>query len=701
MTSSRARLPLPFGEGLDRTTGPMAVGATAQEDLRNVHLLDGFAYLSNGSVEAAECTDPADDLPMTAVMAGLSFKAQGVGLLIAYRSETRAVKIFRVTRAGTAPLHVADWFTLAEGAQEPPQFWMAEVAGQMFMAHDETALSLREATVGYDPATTELTPITAEWAHEDGIRFRGITAHLGAYLCGWGYGSATEARSDLVRMSLPGEPTVFQLRHYESIGQRADQILSCFSTGHTLLCFKQAESWEHFGTDRHNFGKRQLDPMCGILAPHLGVVVDSDAAGGAGTCYLWTPLGPRASTGGAPVDLELPLGIFFPEPSDLAALGSAKTAFAAYLPSRRQVRFHFDERYYAFDIVRKQWSYGELGYTAACAFALPGIAADASEPGIAAALEVITDVYGEELSTRDVTLRWTNGSMVGDELLELWIKQAAGDWTLSATIPVEADDTQEHTFDELGANEDEQFQIRASRNGEYREEYRSDDPADWPATSYLAYTTEDSVPVLEAIVWDAESETAEHVTLAWTGTDPGRDTRVWKKIGAGAYAQIATVGAGLNTYDDAPDFGSETGEDLTYYIDQDGGTPSNEETLADLGLPAPQTLAQMGATNRWYEYEVGWDMPANMSDLVTRVEDDYLCNGNYAAQVVTVAGAAGATNTVQKDSAMDPNGNQPIVSSVRARHEVTIGMTTFTSAWRTINVNLEIAPDETAHNSCP
>lgn len=689
MTSTRARLPLPFGAGLDRTTGPMAVSGTAQEDLRNVYLSDGFAWLRKGSLTAAECIDPTDDLPMTTVIAGGPFKAQGTGILVAWREESGDVRIFRVTRAGETPQHIAKWFTLADGAQTPPLCWMAEVAGQMFFAHDEVALSLRAPTVGYDPAAGALAPITAEWAHEDGIAFRGITAHLGAYLCGWGYGTSSEARSDLVRMSMPGDPTTFQLRHYESIGQRADQVLACFSTGHTLLCFKAEELWNHFGSDRSNFGKRQLDPLVGLLSPHLGVVVDADVEGAAGTVYVWTPLGPRASNGGVPVDLEFPLGIYFPEPADLALLGDAKRAFAAYLPARRQVRFHFDERYYAFDVVSKQWSYGEMGYAPACGFILPGIQAeDGAQPGLAAALAIASDVVGAAFS-RDVTLRWTNGSMVGDEELELWMKIAAGAWTLMATVPVEADDTQDHLFSGLAANTSHQFQIRASRGGEYRDAYPGVDPTAWPATSKLTYVTSSAAPVL--VLTNAN----DHIHLAWTNTDLTAASRVYKKLDAGAYVLLASPVAGVDHYDDSFDVGDEVGKTATYYVDQVGGTVSNAEATV-LAVPTMQDLAQVAPTDRWYQYAIDWT-DNNLSDVVTRIEDNYQAGLGYQARIVTAAGATDHTQALEKNSAMDPNGNQPIVASVRARHEVTRAAVTYVSAWVVLVVNAEVAPDETAH----
>lgn len=499
MSTTRARVQLPLGAGIDRESGPMVRDASAQEDLRNVHLHRGFAYLRKGSVEAAALLDPDDDAPMTEVLAGEHFKAAAVGIVVAWRESTRGVHVYRITRAGASPQHLGLWFTLAAGAAEPPRIFLGEVAGHMWMAHDEAAITLRAVTVGYDPTSGDLVPLTAAWAHcttidpagaenairyrkraavdldvtvtyvdpvgnnvplsvavaggditvtletdgasavvstaaevlavleadddvlelvaaaldpddggledgsgvmtaiaetpiaNDGIRFRGVTEHLGAYLAGWGYGTEREAHPEYVRMSLPTEPGTFELQHYAAIGQKGDAVLRCLSTGGTLLCFKAFEHWEHFGENRRSFGVRRLDPLVGILSSRLGIVIDQDGTGAA-IAFVWTPLGPRLSNGGPLIDLAIPLALFTPEPEDLAALGNPDEAFAAFLPDRRQVRFHFGERYYAFDLIAKQWSYGELAFEPSCGFLLPGVADVAVPAGSVSDLEVIEDI---------------------------------------------------------------------------------------------------------------------------------------------------------------------------------------------------------------------------------------------------------------------------------------------------------------------
>lgn len=482
---------LPFGSGLDRDTGSMAVPATAQEDLRNVILTEGIAFLDKGLIETAAFLDPDDDEPMDVILAGLALKVENAGVVVALRESTGEVHVYRVTRAGTTPSHLGVWFTLNASALTPPVIQLAEVSGLLFMAHGEDALSLRATTAYYDPETSALYPLTAAWAHGTsinpagnnnaikyrpigslavpvtvtyvnpgtpaaafsvvvvggaitvnlatdggsvvtttanavitgieasgpasalvavalvtgetgaglvaavsstpivgGMRFLGVIEHLGAYLSGWGYGSEIETRDDLVRMSMPGEPTVFRLQHYFPFGQKGDPVRSCASIGKTgLIVYKSEETWVQTGTDRSNFGKEQLDPKVGIAGPRLVVVFDGGA-------LAWTHLGPRICLGATPIDLAIPLALYASGPSDLAATSEARLGFACHFPDRNQIRFHFGNRYYGFHLVTKRWSYGELTAPPSCAFLLPGAGDAEVQPGLVGTFSILSDVIG-------------------------------------------------------------------------------------------------------------------------------------------------------------------------------------------------------------------------------------------------------------------------------------------------------------------
>lgn len=495
----RPKLSLPFGSGLDRDTGSAVVPATSQEDLRNVHLTQGLAFLRNGSEVTATFIDPDDGGAIDVLVAGLALKVENAGVVVGYRSSTRKLHVYRVTRAGGSPSYLGLWGTIDASAVAPPIVWLAEVSGLLFMAHDEDSVTRRLPTAYYDPTAGALYPLGASWAHAntispggtnntirawpvaalgtvitleyvdpggvtaafsvtvagsaitvhlaraasavtttandviaglqasapasaliavavdpgsdgtglvsalapvtidagDGIRFRGVTDHLGAYLAGWGYGTEAENRPDFVRLSLPDDPTTFRLQYYESIGQKGDSVLVCLTLGLSgLLCCKAEETWNHTGTDRSNFGKQQVDPTLGVLTGKLGIVIDDADGNGNALALIWSKLGPRVSNGGGLVDLAQPLAIDRPAPTDLSPEGDPSTAFAVYLPNRSEVRFHFGQRFYAYSLLNKKspWSYGEMAVAPTCGFLLAGSGGANVEAGSAGSLMVTSDV---------------------------------------------------------------------------------------------------------------------------------------------------------------------------------------------------------------------------------------------------------------------------------------------------------------------
>lgn len=692
MTSSRPRVPLPFGGGLDRDAGPIAGDSTAHEDLRGVHLARGLGTLAKGlGLTASAFLDPDDDAPMDVLIAGTELQVQNAGVVLGYRTSTRQVHVFQVTRAGLNPVHIGVWFTLASGAAEPPMVFLAEIAGVVALAHDEVGLARRARTVLYHPSVGTLTAIARTWGHaveidpvgvenalrvvslvsidrtptltlvdpddndqvlsidvdgdditvslatgpagaitstaadvvaalladaaaaalidvavspddgplgdgsgvvtamaetaiaNTGLRFRGVVAHLGAYLGGWGYGTEAEPRPDFVRMSMPGAPAVFQLQHYETIGQRGDHVLACHSTGRTLLCYKTFETWDHYGTDRRTFGKRQLDKLHGLAGAHLAVNVD-------GVIYGWTREGPRRSAGGVPEDLSLPLGLLAPAPVDLVAEGAAATAFAADLPARNEVRFHFGRRVYVFHLDDERWSYLELGVDVVCAFLLPGLSTDTTPPGFGTDLSQ-TSVPGEDEGTRDVTLSWTLNDMAGDELVETWLK-TGDDWALIDTVPAAGASPQTGLFPGLIAGDEYVAAVRMSRGGEYRPDFVSEDPEDWPAASTLTFIAGNPVIVLASADYDPTPNVPNvgypegHVHLSWTGHDPSPllETDLYRKKAAGAFE---FVGAYRSDLFDSADYAVEVdehGQTTEFYVLQsalgsngagDPGPPSN------------------------------------------------------------------------------------------------------------------------------
>lgn len=648
--SPRPKLQLPFGGGLDRDSGVLVVDPKAQEDLRNVDLTDGLAFIRPGSDEASTVTDPAAPLEaMTSVIGGEWFKIGQCGVIVAWRESTREVHVYRVNAVGEDPTHVAHWFTLGSGASEPPQVWFGEVAGRMAIAHDEPALAVRAPTVLFDPDADTLSTITEGWAHgttlnsagndnsiraaskqpigeevtitlvdpagnnvplsvavvgnditvtletdggstpvstaaevvdaiqadadadalvevavntddggagtgagvmaaiaetviaPDGLRFRGVTSHLDVYLAGWGYGTYAEDRPDFVRMSMPNEPDDFQLRHYESVGSQGEPVLACQSLtgagegGGTLLCFNAFGTWNHFGTERRNFGKRQVDGQYGLLGAHLVQVVNIE---GGKVCLAWSKLGPRIVDGGGSADAGLPLGLHSPEPADLVAKGDDDTkGFACLVPSLKpQVRFYFGRRYYAFHTETKRWSYGETDFEPSCAFLLP-----ATEPvALAAAIPDVTyqdpaydlsDVPNSYMPQFSVEFTFDPASPLpaaGDRV-EIWVRSlyagatvdslGGGDdlaeleWKKRATVAITATPTvvrAMHFFT------DHEVALRVTRGGMPGTGYTGA-PDAWPAGSRVTVTANGQIDRYEEPAYSRPNANEIQLTVDYGG----------------------------------------------------------------------------------------------------------------------------------------------------------------------------------------
>lgn len=439
----RNRTPMHFGEGLDRESGLMVTTPTSFQDLRNVLLHEGRILLRDGFTATANGNFQEVDQ----LLAGEPLRSQALGIVVGYNSTTRRVYIYRCSPDLSIVELVGEWEHDLSGGwgNETPVVHMAEVYGRVFMAHDAPFVSRRAPTIYYDPAAggDNLEHLTATWAGTAGggaesaesgesaesaesisvvgaIRFRGVVRHL-AYLVGWGFGTASEIRPELVRISLPGDPTTFEQNHYFIAGDRNNAVLACGAAGAApdqsggiLNVWKRTETHAIYGYDRRTFGIRQIDARYGIIAGRAWVNVD-------GTAVAWSEEGPRAWTGlAASRDLETPLALNDWEPEDLVDETETKFAYAFFVPRVRQAWFVFGQRVYALTARipgRWRWSYHTLGFptyggmvffaSTEGSFAPPGYpSCDSLTP---AGTYIDIDVG--------------NHNQVGDELIEVYLKE--------------------------------------------------------------------------------------------------------------------------------------------------------------------------------------------------------------------------------------------------------------------------------------
>lgn len=429
----RRKVPLPFGQGMVRDVGSMAVRPTQMEDLRNVYFRRGKLVVRKGLEQRLLFQDSAGN-NCTHVLAGQAISSERSAIAVAYEQDnTGEVNVYRLDADATVAQRIGTWFTLSTGS-EPPIVVAAESRGRVFLAHDELRASQREATVVYDPlrgSSLETLEADLDGNGTAPIAFRGVVRHL-AYIFGWGFGSASEDRPEFVRSSLPGEPTLYEPEHYWMVGDRRDPVVTVKRAGRTAMVFKEGETHEISGSGRDNFGQEPLDTLHGVLAPRLAVTVGDSV-------YGWSAEGPRRWRSGTEgsQDLAIPLELDGFEPSDLAARGDLREGFAHYVPAERVVVFVFGQRVYAVSIRNPQqpeWTYWEWGVTPFCAFTVPSLGA-----GIGAETQDAPTGHPEFLNNiaprnnDELRPKWKNVGQDGDEFVNIWTRELvnlAQDWRL-------------------------------------------------------------------------------------------------------------------------------------------------------------------------------------------------------------------------------------------------------------------------------
>ena len=367
----RQRLFLPFGQGLERSDGVQVTAPAKFKDLRNVFQFRGKAQLRKGYTRTTQLVEEDDVTVLDRVLALTSLRSEQAALGVGYSDTTKEAHVNIMSVIGTNATHVASadpngqLFTLPPGATlDPPVVIAAGSSPRVFFAHDEPLISSRANTRFYDPNSSpqirDLVGDLDDDGVEEPIQFRGVSRFL-SYLVGWGYGTDAEKdRPDVLRVSLAGDPDIFNPRHFFIAGQRSEPIVTARQAGRILLVFKEGETHEIFGYSPETFGIRPADALFGCVGSRLAVSV-ADAV------FFWSTQGPRMSQGGQSVDLAVPLDIEGPDPATLVAESDPERAFAEYDPENRIVMFVWGRRVYALSIrtpSMPRWSYYELGANA-------------------------------------------------------------------------------------------------------------------------------------------------------------------------------------------------------------------------------------------------------------------------------------------------------------------------------------------------
>lgn len=307
------------------------------------------------------------------------------------------------------------------------------------------------------------------------------------------------------------------------------------------------------------------------------------------------------------------------------------------------------------------------------------------------------------MALRDVVLRWSNADMVGDESYELWLKVGSADWVLFQTGSLLTEPSQDFTLLDLTEGVAHVAQVRRVRGGRYRSEYLSNNPELWPEASRLEFTPgfdpDFGTPTINGTSWERTSAGSHRITVNATAA-AGSEAYTLQLLRSGVVVDEVEgphVGA-VDLHDVDPTIAANHSYTVRHVAGVLEG-PQTAPVVRWAGPDAPTGLAQ--ESGEWYGYEFSWDAPE--SGAVTEWGDDYLCPSQIDSRGTTAADAVttGAFSGLEKESALEPNGNAPASFAGYARHKVTTFGVEDVSEWESLTIDTEIANDETAFQSCP
>lgn len=652
---TRQQIPLTFGPGLDRATGILGVPPRAGRDLRNVYLYRDKAQTRAGYTITATFTDETNN-PISHIVLVHPMRSESIGIVVGYQQTSRTVIVYLVDGNGTNPIRIGTWFTLASGAHEPPRILAAESYRKVFLAHDEPIFAARAPTIYYNPyGPTELTTLTADLDRNgtaETIRFRGVQEYLN-YLVGWGYGTGSdEDRPEIIRVSLPGNPTSWEPEHYFLAGIGSDPVIRCLPTTDRLIVFKESQQYEIVGYDRRTFGIKPSDPLYGLASSRLATTVN-------GIIYFWSQEGPRATTGGASQDLSWPLDLKAPSPTDLVTEGATNDGFATYLPERRIVQFIFGRRCYNLSLWDEtpKWSYGELAIPAASGGLIYGDNTSSQAPTAAP-----SNISGTSTNPNRLRIQWTNNNLTGGEIIEIWLKPSGGTWSRHTALPA-GGTSQQTEIDNLQPGRNHNIATRYRRGTRYSPDSSSNNPDDWPASQKGTASTTLNSPTITNTSWTRTSATSEHISITIRPAHAEAD--IILRRGGTTIATITSSQHGGNpyTYNDTgctPE--ADNSYDAIHQRDV-SSPPSNTATQwAGPAAPTDPTAETVDACN----YYVAWNL--GQPGVATEIWDDW---PNQPDRTLVYTTTTNATTAGISHGGQSTCGGTMIGVTIQIRHRLT------------------------------
>lgn len=474
----RQIVPLAYGIGLDRAMGEYALRPGSLFDVRNVWLRDSKLSLRAG------IGDPTDTLTGQVLCYGTMFRSAAKGVTIWYDPVSRDVTVYTTNLLGgdLTQVGTSAWDTLPAGAVEPPRFTAAEAFGTMLLAHDEPDVSKRLVTQVYDGTALSDLQADLDGTGAEDVVFRGVTAYLG-YMVGWGFGTDGDPeRPETVRISMPGDPAVFQANHYFNVGVRSVAVIGAQPSAGGLVLFKERETYLLTGTDRSTFDYRLIDAAHGCLGARASVSLN-------GVVYFRSRDGMRQTAGEQSQELALPLELDRPVAPGLPSNPTRTHIWYAYSAAHQAivegVPDFGNNQTMLYEYSLRDGLAGSRWTTSVWPVAVPHAWAmyESTETSIADPGEPdnVSFAGSQGASTASALVSWTNDSIVGDEQVEVWVRPDAGAWVQSTAVRVSG--TTQSTTITTGITGSGSYDValRMTRRGVYLATYLDPDPANWPA----------------------------------------------------------------------------------------------------------------------------------------------------------------------------------------------------------------------------
>lgn len=456
----RQRIPLAIGRGVDRATGLVAVHPGAPIDARNVYARDAKMAFSPGLAQSGY--PPLDWGTDVVCLFGMQ---STLDLLeVVYDRVTGELRLFRVDTINNVlqPIAVPTdgiWGTLTPGVDFPVVV-ADEADGKAFFAHAEPIIGNRLPTIVYTPdidptlvGSFAVLQADLDGAGDADVYFSFVKAY-NSYMGGSGFGSASEPdRGDVLRLSLPGQPTIFEQENFALCGVKGDPILALDITTGALSAIGGAQSVlvAGKGSQLHRLIGSSFDDFeFEVLDAEHGVVSARAFVNTGDTLFCWSNDGPRLVTPTASDAVGQPLELISPLPQDFAPLGPSRTMFGFFDKKRYCLEYYFPNIEDAsvpvpgfclslWNPKDPRWTFRERFQPIICAGRLL-TAATGAQPdppdGYASDLIIVDDGIAADARYRTVLVSWTNNLQTGTETVQIFAKIDGGAWSRVMAVPV-------------------------------------------------------------------------------------------------------------------------------------------------------------------------------------------------------------------------------------------------------------------------